>query len=87
MNIKRTTLWLSMGIADAELITVRKFTGAPELLWRIDQLVDGTYRIMPKAVSNSAKKLPLVSSGDSTPMLAEFNFNSDNSFLLIIVEI
>ena len=65
--------------ADAEVITVPAFTGAPEQLWRIDQLTDGTYRIMPKIVPNSGKKLALVSSGDSTPTLAEFDFNSDNS--------
>jgi arabinan endo-1,5-alpha-L-arabinosidase len=65
--------------ADGEVITVPKFTGAPEQLWRIDQLIDGTYRIMPKVVPNSNKKLALVSSGDSTPTLAEFDFNSDNS--------
>jgi len=65
--------------ADAELITVPAFTGTPEQLWRIDQLTDGTYRIMPKEIPNSGKKLALVSSGDSTPTLAEFNFNSDNS--------
>ncbi|HLO38909.1 MAG TPA: RICIN domain-containing protein, partial [Lacibacter sp.] len=64
--------------ADAEVITVPAFTGAPEQLWRIDQLTDGSYRIMPKIVPNSGKKLALVSSGDSTPTLAEFNFNSDN---------
>jgi arabinan endo-1,5-alpha-L-arabinosidase len=34
---------------------------------------------MPKLVPASGKKLVLVSSGDSTPALAEFNFNSDNS--------
>ena len=65
--------------ADAEVITVPAFTGAPEQLWRIDQLTDGTYRIMPKAVPNSKEKLALVSSGDSTPSLAKFNVNSDNS--------
>lgn len=64
---------------DAELITVPKFTGAPEQLWRIDQLIDGTYRIMPKVVPNSKEKLALVSSGDSTPTLAKFDINSDNS--------
>jgi arabinan endo-1,5-alpha-L-arabinosidase len=64
---------------DAEVITVPAFTGAPEQLWRIDQLIDGTYRIMPKVVPNSDKKLALISSGDSTPTLAEFDFNSDNS--------
>lgn len=65
--------------ADAEVITVPEFTGAPEQLWRIDQLTDGTYRIMPKVVPGSNEKLALVSAGDSTPTLAEFDMNSDNS--------
>lgn len=64
---------------DAEVITVPKFTGAPEQLWRIDQLTDGTYRIMPKAIPNTDKKLALISAGDSTPTLGEFDMNSDNS--------
>lgn len=65
--------------AEAELITVPTFTGAPEQLWRIDQLTDGTYRIMPKVVPDSKEQLALVSSGDSTPTLAKFDMNSDNS--------
>jgi arabinan endo-1,5-alpha-L-arabinosidase len=65
--------------ADAEVITVPTFTDAPEQLWRIDQLTDGTYRIMPKVVPNSKEKLALVSSGDSTPTLATFDMKSDNS--------
>ncbi len=65
--------------AEAEVITVPTFTGAPEQLWRIDQLIDGTYRIMPKVVPNSKEKLALVSIGDSTPTLATFDMNSDNS--------
>jgi arabinan endo-1,5-alpha-L-arabinosidase len=65
--------------ADAELITVPAFTGAPEQLWRIDQLTDGTYRIMPKVVPNSKEQFALVSAGDSTPTLAQFDINSDNS--------
>ncbi len=65
--------------ADAEVITVPVFTGAPEQLWRIDQLTDGTYRIMPKVVPGSNRKLALVSIGDSTPTLAEFDMSSDNS--------
>jgi arabinan endo-1,5-alpha-L-arabinosidase len=65
--------------AEAELITVPEFTGAPEQLWRIDQLIDGTYRIMPKLVPNSDKKYALISIGDSTPTLAPFDMNSDNS--------
>lgn len=65
--------------AEAELTTVPTFTGAPEQLWRIDQLTDGTYRIMPKEIPNSKEHLALVSSGDSTPTLARFDINSDNS--------
>ena len=64
---------------DAELITVPAFTGAPEQLWRIDQLIDGTYRIMPKLIPGSNKQLALVSAGDSTPTLDTFDINSDNS--------
>lgn len=65
--------------ADAEVVTVPAFTCTPEQLWRIDQLTDGTYRIMPKVVPNSNEKLVLISSGDSTPTLAKFDMNSDNS--------
>ena len=65
--------------ADAEVVTVPEFTGAPEQLWRIDQLTDGTYRIMPGLVPGSDEKLVLVSVGDSTPSLAQFDMNSDNS--------
>lgn len=65
--------------ADAEVVTVPEFTGAVEQLWRIDQLTDGTYRIMPKKVPGTDKKLVLVSAGDSTPTLAAFDMNSDNS--------
>ena len=34
---------------DGELVAIPAFTGGPEQLWRIDQLTDGTYRLMPKA--------------------------------------
>jgi len=69
MNSNRTILWPGLGFV----------FGAPEQLWRIDQLIDGTYRIMPKVVPASGKKLVLVSSADRTPTLAEFDFNSDHS--------
>ncbi len=65
--------------ADAEVETVPAFNGAPEQLWRIDQLTDGTYRIMPRVVPNADEQLVLVSSGDSTPTLAKFDMQSDNS--------
>ena len=38
---------------DGELVVLPAFTGAPEQLWRIDQLADGSWRIMPKAIPNS----------------------------------
>ena len=62
----------------AEVVTVPEFTGAPEQLWRIEQLTDGTYRIMPKAVPGCARQYVLTSVADSTPSLAEYDFESDN---------
>jgi arabinan endo-1,5-alpha-L-arabinosidase len=65
--------------ADAEVVAVPAFTGAPEQLWRIDQLTDATYRIMPKAVPDSKEPLVLTAVGASTPTLAKFDPNSDKS--------
>ena len=65
--------------ADAEVETVPVFTGAPEQLWRIDQLTDGTFRIMPKSVPGHTEPLALVSLGDASPTLVKFDFKSDNS--------
>ena len=64
--------------AGAELVTVPAFTGSAEQLWRIEQLVDGSYRIMPKAVPGSDSQYVLTSVADSTPSLAEFDPQSDN---------
>ncbi len=63
----------------AELVTVPQFTGAAEQLWRIEQLTDGTYRIMPKSVPGTDEKYALISIADSTPALGKFDMNSDNS--------
>lgn len=65
--------------AEAEVLTVPAFTGAPEQLWRIDQLIDGTYRIMPKAVPNANESLALTAVGGSTPTLARFDPKSDKA--------
>ena len=62
----------------AEVVTVPGFTGAPEQLWRIEQLTDGTYRIMPKAVPGCDRPYVLASVADSTPSLVEYDFESDN---------
>jgi arabinan endo-1,5-alpha-L-arabinosidase len=58
---------------DGELTTVREFNGAPEQLWAIQQLTDGTYRIMPKAVPGSQEPLALTALGNSFATLAKFN--------------
>jgi arabinan endo-1,5-alpha-L-arabinosidase len=63
--------------ADRELVVLPAFTGAPEQLWRIDQLADGTYRVMPKAIPNSQDPLALSAAGSSMPTLARFNPESD----------
>jgi len=62
---------------DRELIVLPAFTGAPEQLWRIDQLADGTYRLMPKAVPNAHERLALSAVGSSMPTVARFNPDSD----------
>jgi arabinan endo-1,5-alpha-L-arabinosidase len=62
---------------DLELVVLPAFTGTAEQLWRLDQLADGTYRLMPKAVMNSKEPLALSAVGSSTPTLAKFNPESD----------
>jgi len=62
---------------DRELAVLPAFTGAPEQLWRIDQLADGTYRVMPKAVPNSKEPLALSAVGSSMPTLTTFDPQSD----------
>lgn len=76
--IEGTTRYLT-ATAQHDVIAKPEFTGEDAQLWRIEQLTDGTYRIMPKAVPCTEEKLALVSLGDSTPGLAPFDFNSDNS--------
>ena len=65
--------------ADCELTSVPKYTGAEEQLWRIERLVDGTYRIMPKAIPGyTGEPLVVVSTGDSTVALGKYDFNNVN---------
>jgi len=65
--------------ADAEVVADSAFNGNPEQLWRIDQLTDGTYRIMPKVVPNSKVPLALTAVGGSTPTLTTFDPKSDKA--------
>jgi arabinan endo-1,5-alpha-L-arabinosidase len=53
------------------------FTSAPEQLWRIDQLADGSYRICPKAIPGMTEPLALSAVGSSTATLSRFDPASD----------
>ena len=63
--------------ADAELVVLPAFTGGPEQLWRMDQLADGSWRIMPKSIPNSQEPLALSAVGSSFATLARFDPQSD----------
>jgi arabinan endo-1,5-alpha-L-arabinosidase len=64
---------------DGELVAVPAFTGADEQLWRIEQLTDGTFRILAKVTCACGKhQMCLLCTGDSTVALGEFDFSSDN---------
>ena len=63
--------------ADRELAVVPAFTGAPEQLWRIDQLIDGSYRLIPKATPGAQAPLAVSAVGSSMPTLTTFNPNTD----------
>ena len=63
---------------NATVVAQPAFTGAAEQLWRIDQLTDGTYRIMPKQALDVKRPLVLVAIGASTPVLAPFNPADDS---------
>lgn len=63
-------------------LTAATFSGSDEQLWRIEQLTDGTYRLMPKRIPGTEglnTRYCLYSAGDSTPTLAPYDFSSDNA--------
>ena len=68
---------------DAELVVLPTFTGGSEQLWRIDQLADGTWRIMPKSIPNSKEALALSAIGSSFATLSKFDPKSDKQHWLI----
>ena len=68
---------------DGEVVVLPAFKSEPEQLWRIDQLADGTYRVMPKAVPSSKNSLALSAIGSSKPTLATFNSTSDRQRWLL----
>ena len=68
---------------DAELVVQPAFTGAQEQLWRLDQLSDGSWRVMPKAVPNSGGAVALSAVGASFATLAKFDSGSDKQRWLL----
>jgi len=66
-----------------ELVALPAFTGGPEQLWRFDQLADGSWRIMPRAVPNSNAQLVLSAVGSSFATLAKFDPNSEKQRWLL----
>jgi arabinan endo-1,5-alpha-L-arabinosidase len=68
--------------ADAELVAA-PFIGAAHQLWRIDQLTDGTWRVMPKAMPNGGEPLALSAVGSSAPTLARFRPAGDRERWLL----
>jgi arabinan endo-1,5-alpha-L-arabinosidase len=84
--------WFRIGIAGTERaltataggeVATTAFTGAPEQLWRIDQLTDGTYRISPRAVPGLTDALALSAVGSSKPTLSTFDPASDRQRWLL----
>jgi arabinan endo-1,5-alpha-L-arabinosidase len=68
---------------DAELIVLPNFTGKPEELWRLDQLSDGSWRIMPKTIAGLKQPLALSAVGSSLATLSKFESRSEKQRWLL----
>ena len=62
---------------EAELVVLPAFTGGPEQLWRIEQVADGSWRIMPKTAAGSKEPLALSAVGSGFATLARYDPASD----------
>jgi arabinan endo-1,5-alpha-L-arabinosidase len=71
---------------EAELVVVSTFTGAPEQLWRFDQLADGTWRIMPKSLPESKTPMALSAIGSSFPTLEKLDTFTEKQHWLMKVQ-
>lgn len=63
---------------EGSVVVETSFTGKDSQLWRIDQMIDGSWRIMPKAESDSDEPMCLSAVGVSTPSLAQYDPDSYN---------
>jgi len=59
--------------ANGELVSLPSFTGAPEQLWRLDQLTDGSWRVMPKSAGDAKEPLALSAIGARSVTLSKFD--------------
>jgi arabinan endo-1,5-alpha-L-arabinosidase len=66
-----------------ELVVLPSFTGGSEQLWRFDQLPDGNWRIMPKAIPSTKEPLVLSAVGSSFATLAKFDPNGEKQRWLL----
>jgi arabinan endo-1,5-alpha-L-arabinosidase len=76
IRIAGTDRALAVRAGSREVESVPRFTGDDAQLWRVDQLIDGTYRISPK-IQAGAGNLALMTIGVSTVTLAPFDPGSD----------
>jgi arabinan endo-1,5-alpha-L-arabinosidase len=76
ITIAGTDRTLAVG-EDGELVALPAFAGTHEQLWRLDQLADGTWRVMPKFASTANESLVLSAVGSSFATLAKFDPASD----------
>jgi arabinan endo-1,5-alpha-L-arabinosidase len=76
ITIAGTDRTLAVG-EDGELVALPAFTGGHEQLWRLDQLTDGTWRIMPKFASTARESLVVSAIGSSFATLAKFDAAGD----------
>lgn len=63
--------------AERELTTKPAFTGELSQLWRLDQLTDGSWRLMPKAVTGTSQPLALSAIGSSFATLSNAGASDD----------
>ena len=82
ISIAGTTRTLAVS-SDAELVALPEFTGAPEQLWRLDQLPDGTWRISPRQVPGRTEALALSAIGSSFATLSPYDPSSDKQRWLL----
>jgi arabinan endo-1,5-alpha-L-arabinosidase len=82
ITIAGTTRTLAVTEGD-ELVALPDFTGSAAELWRFDQLADGNWRIMPKAIPKTRDPFVLSAVGSSFATLAKFDNGSEKQRWLI----